>query len=158
MVFDIAIIAFLMGLAIALILVEIYLLPGITLAGIGGCLFAVGGLIYAYSVSITAGNIALIGSGVIFAAIFFWMLRSNSFSRVALHKNIDSKVPSTLDTGIQIGDEGVTISRLAPIGKARINGLTVEAKSEEELIDEDTPVIVTKIDSYSLIVRPKESI
>ena len=42
MLLDIAIIVFLMVAAILLILAEIFLLPGITLAGIGGAIFAIG--------------------------------------------------------------------------------------------------------------------
>jgi len=158
MVLDIAIIAFLMGLAIVLILIEIFLLPGITLAGIGGILFAIGGTIYAYTISLSTGHITLLASGVIFGGIFFWMLRSNSFKKVALHTEVDSKLTSSRELGIQPGDEGLTISRLAPIGKARINGITVEAKSEEELINENTPIVVTRVDSYNVIVKPKENI
>ena len=47
MLLDIAIIVFLMVAAILLILAEIFLLPGITLAGIGGAIFAIGGVVFA---------------------------------------------------------------------------------------------------------------
>mgnify|MGYP007081674086 FL=1 len=50
MLLDIAIIVFLMVAAIPLILAEIFLLPGITLAGIGGAIFAIGGVVFAYTV------------------------------------------------------------------------------------------------------------
>ena len=49
MLLDIAIIVFLMVAAILLILAEIFLLPGITLAGIGGAIFAIGGVVFAYN-------------------------------------------------------------------------------------------------------------
>ncbi|MDL2208365.1 NfeD family protein [Parabacteroides sp. OttesenSCG-928-J18] len=152
---DIVIIAFLMGLSIALILVEVFLLPGITLAGIGGGLFAVGGVIYAYTISPMTGHITLVVSAVVFVAIFFWLLRSNSFRKVALHTDVDSKITSTRELGIEVGDEGITLSRLAPIGKALIKGITVEAKSREEFIDEQTEVVVVRVDGYNVIVVPK---
>lgn len=155
MVLDMAVIVVLMGLAVVLILVEIFLLPGITLAGIGGGLFAVGGIIYAYQLGETTGNITLIVSVLLFAGIFIWMLRSRSFSRVALKTNVDSKLTSSRDLGLVPGDEGITLSRLAPIGKARIKGITVEAKSQEELIDENTPVVVVRVDGYNVIVKRK---
>ncbi len=44
MIFEMLIIAFLMVVAIVLILLEIFMLPGITVAGVGGFLFAAGGL------------------------------------------------------------------------------------------------------------------
>ena len=149
MIFEMLIIAFLMVVAIVLILLEIFMLPGITVAGVGGFLFAAGGLFYAYSVSTPIGNVTLAVSSLVFAASFIWLLRSKSFNRVALKTDIDSKL------GIVPGDEGLTLSRLAPIGKARINGITVEAKSMDELIDENTPVEVIRVDGYNVIVKIK---
>lgn len=155
MIFEMLIIAFLMVVAIVLILLEIFMLPGITVAGVGGFLFAAGGLFYAYSVSTPIGNVTLAVSSLVFAASFIWLLRSKSFNRVALKTDIDSKLASSRDLGIVPGDEGLTLSRLAPIGKARINGITVEAKSMDELIDENTPVEVIRVDGYNVIVKIK---
>lgn len=153
---DIIIIIFLMALAIGLILLEIFLLPGITFAGIGGFVFAIGGIIYAYTTGTIIGHITLGGSIVVFGGLFFWLLRANSFKKVALHTDVDSKLTSSRDLGIVPGDEGITLSRLAPIGKANIKGITVEAKSREEFIDEQTQVVVIRVDGYNVIVIPKE--
>jgi membrane-bound ClpP family serine protease len=149
MIFEMLIIAFLMVVAIVLILLEIFMLPGITVAGVGGFLFAAGGLFYAYSVSTPIGNVTLAVSSLVFAASFIWLLRSKSFNRVALKTDIDSKLVSSRDLGIVPGDEGLTLSRLAPIG------ITVEAKSMDELIDENTPVEVIRVDGYNVIVKIK---
>ena len=156
MLLDIAIIIFLMVAAIALIIAEIFLLPGITLAGIGGAIFAVGGVVFAYTVGLWIGHITLIASVLAFAIVFGWLLRSRSFNKVALKTDIDSRLTSSRDLGIEPGDEGITISRLAPIGKARFKGITVEAKSLDELIDENTEIVVMKVDSYNVIVSPKK--
>jgi membrane-bound ClpP family serine protease len=157
MIIDIAIIVFLIALAILLILLEIFFLPGITVAGIGGAIFATGGVIYAYTaIGTTAGHIALAASTLAFIVAFLWMLRSKSFNRIALHTDIDSKVVSSRDLGINPGDEGRTTSRLAPIGKARFNGITVEAKSIGEFIDEDVEVTVLRVDGYNVLVQRKE--
>lgn len=154
--FSISIIVFLMGLAIGLLLLEIFLLPGITVAGAGGVVFALGGLFYAYTVGTTVGHITLAASVVVFTGVFFWLLRAKSFNKVALHAEVDSKLTSSRDLGIAVGDEGITLSRLAPIGKARINGITVEAKSQDVLIDEQQPVVVIRVDGYNVIVKTKE--
>jgi membrane-bound ClpP family serine protease len=54
---------------------------------------------------------------------------------------------------IKVGDVGITQSRLNPMGKVFINDLTVEAKSiDGQMIDEDTEVIVNKIDWANIIV------
>lgn len=154
--FELFIIAFLMVIAVALILLEIFLLPGITVAGVGGFIFAAGGLIYAYTISQAVGNITVLASVIVFAIAFFWLLRSKSFNRVALKTDIDSRLTSSRDLGIKPGDEGITISRLAPIGKARINGITVEAKSLDELINEHTPIVVMRVDGYNVVVQTKK--
>lgn len=156
MLFETIIIIFIMAVAIVLILLEIFLLPGITVAGIGGCLFAVGGLVYAYATSTFLGHVTLGTSILVFILVFAWLLRSKSFNRVALKTDIDSKLVSSRELGIAPGDEGVTLSRLAPIGKARIKGITVEAKSVDDLIDENTPVEVMRVDGYNVVVRKKD--
>lgn len=156
MIWEITIIVFLMLVAIVLILLEIFLLPGITIAGVGGFLFAASGVIYAYTVGETAGHITLFLSLVTFGGAFVWLLRSRSFNRVALKTNVDSKLISSRDLGIKPGDAGITLSRLAPIGKARFNGITVEAKSMDELIDENTPVEVVRVDGYNVLVKKIE--
>ncbi|GAB6394815.1 MAG: NfeD-like C-terminal, partner-binding [Bacteroidales bacterium] len=158
MILDIAVIVFLIGVAIALILLEIFFLPGITVAGIGGAVFAVGGIIYAYTVGSLVGHITLIAAVAIFAGSFAWLLRSKSFNKIALHTDIDSKVTSSRDLNIHPGDEGITLSRLAPIGKASINRLTVEAKSTGDFIDENTPVVVLRVDGHNVLVAPKDGI
>ena len=151
--FEVFIIISLMGIAIGLLLLEIFLLPGISVAGVGGALFTLGGLFYAYSVSSLVGHITLGVSFIVFGLIFIWLIRSKSFNRVALKTNIDSKLTSSRDLGIVPGDTGVTLSRLAPIGKANIKGIIVEAKSLDELIDENTAIRVLRVDGYNVTVE-----
>ena len=153
MTMDIIIIVFLMIVAIGLIIAEIFLLPGITIAGIAGALFAIGGVAYAYSISVTVGNITLGSSVLAFGGIFVWLLRSNSFNRVSLKTDIESTVASPRDMELNIGDVGITLSRLAPIGKARFKNITVEAKSTGEFIDENTTVIIKRVEGYNVIVE-----
>lgn len=156
MIWEITIIVFLMLVAIVLILLEIFLLPGITIAGVGGFLFAASGVIYAYTVGDTAGHITLFLSLITFGGAFVWLLRSRSFNRVALNTDVDSKLTSSRDLDIKPGDAGITLSRLAPVGKARFNGITVEAKSMDELIDENTPVEIVRVDGYNVLVKKIE--
>ena len=73
MIWEITIIVFLMLVAIVLILLEIFLLPGITIAGVGGFLFAASGVIYAYTVGETVRHITLFLSLTAFAASFVWL-------------------------------------------------------------------------------------
>jgi len=152
---DIVIIAFLMIVAIFLLIAEIFLLPGITIAGIAGALFAIGGVVYAYSCSVATGNITLASSIVAFIGVFLWLMRSNSFNKLSLKTDIDSKVESPREMNLKIGDEGLTLSRLAPVGKARFGNITVEAKSSTEFINENTKVVIVGIEGYNVVVNIK---
>lgn len=158
MILDIAIIVFLLIVAIILILLEIFMLPGITVAGVGGFIFAVGGIVYAYGqVGTEVGNIALISSIIIFGIAFVWLMRSKALDTIALKANVDGKIASNKDLNIHPGDEGITLSRLAPVGKARINGITVEVKSTGDFINEQTPVEVLKVEAGSVLVQEKNN-
>ena len=82
-------------------------------------------------------------------------MRSRSLNKLALHTDVDSRLESSRDLGIKEGDEGITLSRLAPIGKAQFGTVSVEAKSETEFIDEKTPVVIVRVEGYHVIVRRK---
>ena len=72
---------------------------------------------------------------------------------MALKAEIDGKNDPLKGTDLQIGDEGKTISRLAPMGKIKINGHIVEAKSPEGFIDEGTAVRVIEILHTNVVVE-----
>ncbi len=154
MIIGLIVLILIMLTAILLGLAEIFLFPGITIAGIGGVLFAGGGLYYAYSLSPMIGHITLIASAILFVIGMVWFMRSRSLNKLALHTNVDSRLESSQDLGIQVGDEGQSLSRLAPIGKARFGDKTVEAQSEVGFIDENTPVKVVRVTGYNVVVRP----
>ena len=156
MTLNILIIVVFMGVAICLLLMETFLLPGITIAGVGGVLFAAGGIVYAYSLSPQTGHITLGSSIVLFGALFGWLLRARSFRRVALHTEINATLTSTRDLGLNVGDKGVTLSRLAPAGKARFGAVQVEARALDGFIDEQTPVVIVHVDGYNVTVRISE--
>ena len=159
MTFNLIIVALVVLLGIIFLLAEIFLLPGITISGIAGFIFLVGGIAYAYMyIGTMAGNLTLIISALLIMGSFIYFIKSKSLRRISLKTNIDSKVDNSDLKKINIGDEGITQSRLNPIGKVFINDLTVEAKSiDGQMIDEDTVVVVNKVDWSNILVSRKES-
>lgn len=159
MTFDLIIVSLVILLGIIFLLAEIFLLPGLTISGIAGLIFLIGGISYAYMyMGTVAGNLALVISAFLLLGSFLYFIKSKSLRRISLKTNIDSKVDTSDLDKINVGDEGITQSRLNPIGKVFINGLTVEGKSiNGEMIDEDTVVIVNKIEWTNILVSKKES-
>lgn len=155
---DIFILILLLGFAVGLILMEIFLLPGITVAGAGGAIFAAGGVAYAYlKIGPTAGHLSIGIFVVVFSLLFIWLLRSRAFDKIALKTDIDGKLATPETLGIRSGDTGITLSRLNPVGKIKVNGITAEGKSQGELIPENTPVIVFRVESNTVIVKPLDT-
>ena len=73
--------------------------------------------------------------------------------KASLHTAIDSKV-NTESQELNIGDEGITITRLS-IGKARINGNVYEVQSTQGIIEQNSEIIVNKIEGYKIFVTQK---
>lgn len=154
MTLDITIVAVVILLGIFFLLIEFFLLPGVSVAGIAGALFVVGGIVYAYFyLGAVAGNVALLSSGIVLGGSFIWLLRSKSLRKIALNAEISESVDNSDLKKIQPGDTGVTLSRLNPIGKVLVNDVAVEGKTANgELLDNDVPVKVIRVDSYQVIV------
>jgi membrane-bound ClpP family serine protease len=153
---DIAIIIILCLIGIILILLEIFLIPGITFAAIAGGLFYVGSIWYAYShLGPLGGTITLISSIIVFGITFVWLVKSKALETIALKTDIQSTVASGDSLKIKEGDEGIALSRLNPMGKVRVNGITMEAKSLGEFIDEETAIVVVKVYATQLTVKIK---
>ena len=151
---DIALVIGLIVLGIFFMILEIFFLPGISVAVIGGAVCLIAGIFMAYkNLGPLAGNITLIGSAVAMAIAFFWFIRSRALKKMALESNIDSTVDVHQGVQVQIGDKGYCISRLAPGGKISINGKTLEGRSENEILDAGTQIEVTSISDMNVVVR-----
>lgn len=153
---DVFIIIVLIIAGIILLLIELFLIPGISIAGIlsGGCLiyanyFAFSSMGYAEGfLTLAVSVIACVGS-------LIWFMRSKTLDRISLKTNITSKIDRTAEQKIKIGDTGIAITRLALIGNAEINGDIVEVRSADGLLDEKTPVVVTRITHDTIFVCKK---
>ncbi len=157
---DLIIVIALLALGVLFMLVEIFLLPGISIAGIAGAIFLIGGIAYAYLfMGTTAGNISLVASATALGGAFVWLLRSKSLRKISLNTNIESTVDNTNLKKMAVGDIGIALSRLNPIGKVMVNGIVAEGKSVDgEFIDEDTDIEVVKVETYNVLVKRKLNI
>lgn len=90
---DIILVVLLVLAGVALLLMELFLLPGFGVAGIGGFGFLVGAVIYAYIyLGMVAGMITL-GVCVLVSILAIWgFARSKALDKMALDTKIDSQV------------------------------------------------------------------
>lgn len=151
---DILIIVVLVIAAVILFLVELFVIPGISIAGIlaGGCIIYANYYAFAYMGPL-AGFITLAVSAIACIGSLVWFMRSKTLDKIALKKNITSKVDRSAEDKVKIGDTGITTTRLALIGYAEINGDIVEVKSTDGLMNEKTPIIVNRITDGAILVE-----
>jgi len=150
---DILIVIVLCLIGIILILVEIFLIPGLTITAIGGAAFSIGGIFYAFrNLGATAGIITLLLVIAIIGAAFVYLIKSKALDNIALKTNLKSTIAGKELPDISEGDTGISISRLNPMGKVRVNNITMEAKTLGGFIDENTAVKVIKVSPSQLIV------
>lgn len=140
-----------------LLALEILVLPGTTVAGILG----VGGIVFAiYSAfshfGQTAGWIVL--ASTIAAAIVFLVviLRSKTWKKLQLDTSLESKV-NTQASQVREGDCGVSISRLAPMGTAEIDGDYYEVQSLLSFVDAQKKVKVVKVEGSKIWVKEEKT-
>lgn len=150
-----ALIIILILLGMFLLGVELFLLPGITIAGAGALLACGFGVYEAFSLYGNSGGFIALGSVLLLSvALLIIGLRSKTWKKLALHNNIDGRSQSLpADDEIRIGDCGTAVTRLAPMGKVMINGRTYEAKSVDVYIDQRSRVEVTGFDNFNIVVK-----
>ena len=151
---DISIVLILLAIGVVFFLVELFFIPGISIAGIAGFLFVSGAVFYAYAyIGPTAGHLTLVGS-LVFIGISIWLfLRSKMLDKMSLKTDIDGKVEPLKGSDVNVGDTGITVSRLAPMGKIKINGHVIEAKTSDDFIDQDEKVVVREVFTTNVLVE-----
>lgn len=154
---DVLIIIVLIIAAVILFLVELFIIPGISLAGISALVCIIYANYYAFAnLGIGAGFITLAVSGVTCVGSLIWFMRSKTLDKLALKKEITSKVDRSAANKVKVGDTGTTTTRLAQIGYAEIDDNIIEVKSMEGLLDEKTPIIVTRIINGTIFVEKQK--
>ncbi len=143
-------------LGIFLFLIEFLIIPGITVAGIGGTVLLGGGIYLAFEkFGNEVGFTFLIGSFLASVVILAISLRAKTWKRVMLNTtvlgNANENPPKD---SLFPGDKGVTLTRLGPIGKVKVNGIVAEGKSTGGYINPHTEIEVVKISGYQVIVKP----
>ncbi len=154
---NILLIIILILIGLAFLLLELLVIPGTTITGVFGTV-SIGVAIWQSYVIYgeKIGTIILFGIVFLTVILIYFSLKSNTWQRIMLKKNIDGKVNYFDSYQPQENDEGVTISRLAPMGKARFGEDYFEVKSHKGLIDPNTKIIITKIENNQIIVQPKK--
>lgn len=149
-------IGILIFVGLVLLVIEILVIPGSTVVGVLGF----GAMVFAiYKAYVTYGSTGgMIALGITLTLTVLTILitmRSKTWKKFALNDDLPHRVNSLEGKDIKVGDEGVTVGRLAPSGNARFNDEVFEVHTFGDLIDPNTSVVVTKIEGYKIFVKRK---
>lgn len=137
---------------VLLLLAEVFVIPGIGVAGILGTLALAGSCYYAFAyMSVTAGIIVTAINIILVASLLFYFLRAKTWKRFELDTVIDAKGVSQIN--VELGMKGKAVTRLAPMGTAEIAGNNCEVTSLDGMLDAGTLVEVARIASNKIYVK-----
>ncbi len=146
----------LIGIGLLIVLLEILVIPGGGVAGVIGLALMVSGVYLAFErEGTTAGMIVLSGTVVLNIVALVLALRSKTWDRAMLHTNLEGRVNVVEAGAVRAGDEGTTISRCAPLGKAFINNEFYEVDARTEFIDENKTIEVIRVEGNKIIIKLK---
>lgn len=134
---------------------EIVLLPGLSFGALLS-LVCYGTAVYLgfHDYGVSTGIAVIVAIMVLSAVGTIFSLRAKTWQRFSLHQKIaSSSAPTPAEQNIRIGDRGVTLSRLSPMGRVRIDGKIVEAKSLDAYVDPKTLVEVVDFENSDVVVK-----
>lgn len=140
--------------ALLLLLVELFVIPGSSLAAILSAICLTWAVAYAFiNISALAGIITLIIALILGSCVLITFMRSKTLDKVALTEEVSSTIDRSVAAQVQVGDKGYAVTRLALIGNAEINGHVVEVRSADGFLNEKTPLVVTCVTDNEIIVQ-----
>lgn len=143
-----------------------FFVPSAGIIGIIGAGCVITGIVFTYTnYGIMAGTIFLVTCSIVGPIILFsyFKLFPKSFigKRLILHKKMDKDkgfVSGNADNNIRlIGCEGVTETKLRPVGRVIISGKLYNVTTLGDFIEKGQTVEVIKIDGNRIVVSQKES-
>ncbi len=140
------------------LLAEFLLIPGIGICGILGLGSIIYSAVYAFQTfGTTVGTIVVVLDMVIVILMVIFMLKEKTWKRLELKDEIDSSIKDNSKL-LHVGQRGRTITRIAPMGTARFQGVDCEVKSSDNsLIDPSVEVEVTSLEDNQIFVKPINS-
>jgi len=146
---------FLIAIGFAVLLVELFFLPGTSVFGAIGLLIMIIGIGLTYSNhGASTGHATLVISLAVSLVATIVAFRRFENSDLGLKTELDGRVNELKDLKIDVLDRGVAFGDIKPHGRARIDGQLYNVDSLGEFIEDKRPVEIVKITDQKIFVRP----
>jgi membrane-bound serine protease (ClpP class) len=160
----------LVGIGVVLLAVEVFVLPGTTVAGLAGVVALVAGLAMTLVGAGATVSTIIVALGRVALAILVAMLTAfallRALPRLPFGRQLvlQSDMPSTLGyvsppegDHAWLGRTGVATSPLRPAGIADVDGIRLDVVSEGAFVEVGTPIVITRVDGNRIVVRPSSA-
>ena len=139
-------------LGLALIIVEIIFIPGTTVVGIAGFIIAGFGVWQSFSsFGPETGWVVLGTTSVLAIGAVFYSFRSGAWKKFSLKEAHVNKFNDEIVQDLEVGEIGIAISVLRPVGKAEFREKTFEVRTNGGYLDAGTEIKIIKL-QYPIIV------
>lgn len=142
---------------LALVMVEVYLVPGFNVLGVAGVIAAGAGVGYAFVEGGAVGGLAaLAGTFVVGGLLLAVLWRSGAWEKFILSESLPRGDGDGATRGRLLGREGVAVSPLRPTGVAEVEGERVEVTTEGAFIAAGSRIRVVALVRNRYLVRLAE--
>lgn len=142
-------------IGLALTVLELFFIPGTTLVGLLGLIFSIAGVIITYRhYGSDIGLYILISTSLLKIGIIYFTFQRKAWNHFSLKSSIKSKVNEGITDGLEIGNTGITVSTLRPIGKAQFNDREYEVKTSGNYVENGIDIRITQISFNQITVEP----
>jgi membrane-bound serine protease (ClpP class) len=161
----IEILMFIIG--VALILLEIFVIPGFGIAGISGIILIFASLFFSLvggdpfldfelvSRAIIQLSLSLVIALVLIFVLAKYLPKTSVFNKFVLsvsEKSVDGFSSHSFAEDL-IGAEGIALTTLRPAGTAKINGRRVDVMTESEYVEKGKKIKVLAVDGIRVLVK-----
>jgi membrane-bound ClpP family serine protease len=142
-------------IGLILLVVEVIFIPGTTVVGILGIIFSITGVIICYRhFGNHIGFYVLLSTLVATGGALFYSFKSGTWERFSLKESNQGKVNEGMTASLAVGDEGLSISALRPVGKAEFKNGIFEVKTLGEYVEPQMRIKIIEISIQHVIVEP----
>jgi len=144
-----------------LILIEIFLVPGINIFGIFGIIMVLTGIVFAYTkFDWRVANFIMVAAMLFSLMIIRFVVKSKTWHRIILD-NRENKAggfhASTNELAALIGKRGIAYTPLRPAGIAVIDDEKIDVMTEGGYIEKDRAVEIILVEGNRVVVKEIEN-
>jgi membrane-bound serine protease (ClpP class) len=144
----------LMVLGLALIAIEVLVIPGFGVVGVMGGASMIGSVWVAYEQVSPAYSVIAVIAGLGASGLMFWLFPKTKAGKAMVLKAAVTGKAGRADNILLEGREGVVLTDLRPSGSVEIDDRSVDVVTDGRYVEKGTKVRVVRVEGARVVVEP----